>query len=197
VCAELVDDAVVCHGVAAHLYVTGVSHVLKVRVLCDPELRSEELAARHGLSAAKARAALAREIRIRKRWSKGAYGRDETDATLYDLVVKIGQISVERACEMIAETAGDRAFRPMTYSMKRLQDLFLQSRVRAAVTERFPNAQVVVLNGDLTVRMTSLKRDRARHEAQLEELVSRVPGIGSFEVEVLEDFLGEAAESLR
>jgi len=196
-CAALVPGDAVSHGLGAHLFVTGVSHVLKVRVLCDPEHRSAELATQRGLSGAKARAALAREIRTRRRWSKAAYGRDETDATLYDLVVKIGQISFERACDMIAETAGDPAFRPMTYSKRRLEDLLLQSRVRAVVSEQFPDANVAVLNGNLTVRMTSLKRDRARHEAQLEELVSRVSGVGSVEIEVLEDFLGEAAESLR
>ena len=197
VCAELVHDGVVCHGLAAHLYVTGVSHVLKVRVLCDRETRAVELAEQGELSVRKARTALAREVTARRRWSKAAYGRDETDATLYDLVVKIGQIRSDRACGVIAETAGDRAFRAMTYSMKRLDDLLLQSRVRAVVSEQFPGAQVAVLNGRVTVRVTALKRDRKRHQELVEELVGGVQGVATFEVEILEDFLGEAAESLR
>ncbi|HIJ20110.1 MAG TPA: hypothetical protein HPP58_03590, partial [Deltaproteobacteria bacterium] len=33
VMSRLLDNNVVCHGLAAHLYVLGVSHVLKIRVL--------------------------------------------------------------------------------------------------------------------------------------------------------------------
>ena len=44
-CLErLLEDGVVCHGLGAHLYIRGVSHVLKVRIINDSDQWAQALA---------------------------------------------------------------------------------------------------------------------------------------------------------
>ena len=149
VLGELTRDDVVCHGVAAHLYVFGASHALKVRVLSDPDARVQEVAAETMVSADKARKAVERADARQRRWSRSAFGVDDSDPALYDLVVKTSQIGLERAVALVTETLGDGAFRTTTYSRKRLHELLLESRARAALVERFPDARVTAEEGRL------------------------------------------------
>jgi hypothetical protein len=194
---ELLRDDVVCQGVAAHLFVSGASHALKVRLISDPETSAKETAAAAGVSVEAARKAFEREHEKRRRWSKIAFGVDESDPALYDLIVKTGQIGVERAVSLVAETLGDGAFRSTTYSRKRMQELLAESRARSALVERFPQAKVTVVDGRLVVAIAALERDRKRRAAEVEALVAAIPGVEEIQVEVAGDYLGSAAESLR
>jgi cytidylate kinase len=111
----LSGDKVVCQGLAAHLYVLGVSHVLKVRILADREELTRQVAAREGVSEEKAAKLLSRLASDRQRWSRAAYHRDETDASLYDMVISLNQIESEEAVKTITEMTEYRKFQPMTY----------------------------------------------------------------------------------
>lgn len=194
---ELLADDVVCHGLAAHLYVAGVSHVLKVRVLADSAAMARELAQRRGVSVEKAERVRLRQIAGRRRWSLAAFGRDETDPSLYDLVIRLQQIEPERAVGMIADTAGERSFQAMTYSRARLQDVALEARARLALIERYPEARVQALHGRITVETTSVRREQQSVAASIEQLLSSLKGADGVEVNVLDDFIREAIDSFR
>jgi cytidylate kinase len=197
VLSDLVKDGVVCHELAAHLYVFDVAHVLKVRILPDVDQQARDLAELKGISVDKARRAVDRAAVLQRRWSKSAYGLDATDPSLYDLVIKTSQIGAERAAEIIADTVRDPAFRPMTYSRKRLADLLLECRVRSVLIESVPGVRVQARDGHVLVQLTALKRQRQRRAAAVQVLASGVSGIGSLEVEIVDDDLAQAAESLR
>ena len=51
--SRILEDNVVCHGLAAHLYVLGVSHALKVRILSDSETLISEVAAQENVARGK------------------------------------------------------------------------------------------------------------------------------------------------
>ena len=52
--AEVLDrlraDNIICWGVAAHLYVQGVSHAMKVRLLANSEQQAEKVARKQSIS---------------------------------------------------------------------------------------------------------------------------------------------------
>ena len=48
VLGELLKDNVVCQGLAARLYVLGVSHALRVRILTDPQTHIQAVAKKEG-----------------------------------------------------------------------------------------------------------------------------------------------------
>lgn len=193
----LAEDEVVCWGLAAHLYVHGVSHVLTARVLADPAAQVDELAAARGGSPDKARRVLARRAEIRRRWSQTAFERDEADPELYDLVIKLSQIGLERAVGIVADTIADRGFQPMSYSRQLLADMLLEARARAVLVQRFPELRVSLVHGTLVLGTTTTRRQEEARAAEIRELAATIPGVGDIKVEVAVDDIREAAASLR
>jgi cytidylate kinase len=195
--SELLRDNVVCQGLAAHLYVLGVPHVLRVRILSDVEKRAAQLVSQHSISHDKARKLLEREKQARRSWSKKAFRLDETDPSQYDLVIGLSQIDQEEAVKIIKETVGYARFRAMTYSIQCMEDLALASKVRAMLLERFPDARVHADRGTLVIETLALKREKEKKTKAIKEIAGKIHGVQYVEVHVINDFLRQAAESFR
>ena len=197
VLSRLLEDNVVCHGLAAHLYVRGVSHVLRVRVLSDPEVSVKRVIDQEGKPPDKAKRRVRRARKLRSRWSMAAFGLDETDPALFDLVISLSQIDQEEAVKIITSTVGYRRFSPMTYSVHCLQDLELSARVRAAMLKQFPDVRVRARSGTLVVETAALKRERRKRMKAIREIAGAIPGVRYVEVRVNNDIFRQAAESFR
>ena len=197
VLGELLDDNVVTHGVAAHLYVLGVSHVLKVRILMDRDERVRQVADQEKVALEKAKKIIQRQERQRKQWSFDGFHLDETDPSLYDLTVNISQIDPEEAVGMISVATGYRKFKPMTYSLKCMQDRELASRVRAALLRNFPFVRVRARDGTVVVEIKALKREKQKKAKTIKELTEKISGVHYVEVHVINDIFRQAAESGR
>jgi cytidylate kinase len=195
--AKLSQGKVVCHGLAAHLYVLGISHVLKVRILSDPLELIDKAMQELNVSREKAIKILKREERLRKRWSLDTYLWDETLPSLYDLVISLSRISPDEAVTMIAETASYRKFKPMTYSVKCMRDKALESRVRAALLGHFPDATVEADGSTVVVKTAAVAREKGKKAKAIEKTARSIPGVGHVEVRVIEDIIRQAAESFR
>jgi hypothetical protein len=197
VLARLSEDNVVCHGLAAHLYVLGVSHVLKARVLADPEEMIQETMKEKRLSREKAARLLRREEDLRRRWSLENYRIDETGASLYDLVVNLSSITPDEAAKMIAEASSSRKFQTMTFSVKCIKDLELASRVRVALYGRFPDITAQADGSKVVIETAALPREKEKRAEAIEKLALTIPGVDHVEVRVATDIIREAAESFR
>ena len=114
----LVEGKCVCHGLAAHLYVERIPHVLRVRVFGPLERRIENAVEQEGLSEAKARKLVLGLDKQRRRWVKALYDVDESDPELFDLVVDLETEEPGTAALTIVDLARQRRYRPMSYSRK-------------------------------------------------------------------------------
>lgn len=197
VLSELLRGNVVCQGLAAHLYVLGVPHVLRVRILSDVEKRVTQLVSQRGISSDKARKTLERKKEASRRWSMEAFRLDETDPSQYDLVIGLSQIDQEEAVKIIKETAGYARFRAMTYSIQCMEDLALSGKVRAVLSERFPGTKVRADRGTLVIETLALKRDKEKRVKAIKAIAGEIQGVEYVEVHVINDFLRQAAESFR
>jgi len=197
VLAELVKDNVVCQGLSARLYVLGISHALRVRVLEDPENEIAQLTRQGGISRAKAEKLIERRKNNRRRWSMQAFGLDETDASQYDLAISLSQIDSDEAVKIITDTVAYRRFNPMTYSISCIQDLELAGRVRAALLDEFPDIRVKARNGTLVVETKVLRREKKKKTEAIKKSAGEVPGVEYVEVHAFNDFFRQAAESFR
>lgn len=195
--AEIIKGNTVCHGLAAHLYVLGVSHVLRIRVLSDPEKLTRQLASMKGISHKKALKLLDQEKKHRRRWSIEAFGLDETDPSQYDLVISLSKIDPDETVKIIKETISYRRFRSMTYSIKCINDIELASRVRAALLESFPDIRVTANSGTLVVETKGLKREKQKRSNLIKEIAGKIPGVEYVEVHFINDFFRQAVESFR
>jgi cytidylate kinase len=197
VLGELLDDKAVCHGLAAHLYVLGVSHVLKVGIIMDLDERAKHVAEQEKVPFEKAKKIVQRQGKYRKRWSLSAFNRDETDPSRYDMVINISQITPEEAVGMITTATGYRKFKPMTYSIKCMQDRELASRVRSALLRNFPDVRVQARDGTVVVEIKALKREKQKKAKAIKEIAGKISGVHYVEVHVFNDIIGQAAESGR
>ncbi|MBW2143910.1 MAG: cytidylate kinase-like family protein [Deltaproteobacteria bacterium] len=197
VLGELLDDKVVTCGVAAHLYVLGVSHVLKIRILVDPDEKVKRMAEQQNVSFEKAKKLGRRLEKQRKRWSLDAFKLDETDPSLYDLMINTSQIDSEEAIGLISTATGYKKFRPMTYSTKCMQDRELAGRVRANLLGKFPEVRVQARDGAVVVEIKALKREKRKKTIAVKELVEQISGVHYVEVHVINDIFRQAAESGR
>lgn len=190
---ELLKDNTVCHGLAAHLYVLGISHALRVRILADPAEQAREILKQGSVPLEKARRFMDRQRKLRQCWSLTHYQLDETDPSHYDLVISLSQINTDEAIKIIVQTAGYRRFAPMTYSLRCMKDAELASRVRAGLLEAFPNVKVRAEGGTVIVETKGTRRNKLKKAAAVKEKVQNMEGVDYVEVHVKNGLFKRAA----
>jgi cytidylate kinase len=194
---ELSNDDMVCYGLAAHLYVLGVSHVLRVRILSKEDEKLRELMSHTGITRQAAQKLLDKEKKYRARWSSDLFEMDETDSSRYDLSINLNNIDLEEAIRLIGETISYRRFKAMTYSIRCMEDLAIVSRARAILIKRFPDIRIQASGGRLIVSLLSLKREKMKKTKIIKEMTSDIKGVDYVEVHVFNDYFGHAAQSFR
>lgn len=199
--AEVLDrlktDNVVCWGMGAHLYVQGVSHAMKVRLLIDEEQQVGEIAQQRNISLKKAAKWLQNEMRKKEQWSQSAYGQNELDPAMYDLVINLGNIDPDEAVRTISGAVAYRKFKPMTYSLKSLEGNAMAARVKAKLLETMSDIRVQARDGKVVVTSKALKREKRKKAAAIKEIAGQVEGVEFVEVHLINYVIREAAESYR
>jgi cytidylate kinase len=194
---ELIKDNVVCHGLAAHLYVLGISHALRVRILADPDEETREVSAEKSISLEKAQRLIEDRGKFRRRWSLAYFKLDETDPSHYDLVISLSQIDIDEAIKIIVQTAGYRRFSAMTYSLKCMEDAELTCRVRAGLLETFPKVKVWAQGGTVVVETKGTWRDKLKKAKAIKERAGNIEGVDYVEVHFKNGLFKRAAAGSR
>lgn len=190
---HLIQDNIVCCGLAAHLYVTGVSHALKVHVLSGSRECIEPIASRKEAPVQKTQKHLDNELQQRKKWSLSAYNCDETDLSKYDLVINLDQIDPAEAVKTITSAIEYRKFQVMTYSMKCLSNLALAAKVNVKLLESMSDVKVEARDGSVVVLTKASNSQKRKKIATIKELAGNIEGVSYVEVHVKKNILGEAA----
>ena len=149
-------DNVVYHGHAGHFFMPRISHVIKVRIIADMAERVACLRKSHPMSEAEATAHLANEDRERARWTRYLYDKEITDPGLYDIVINIGMLNIDDACDIVCTMAGSERFKATPESTRAINDLAISSHIRAALQE-ICEAEVTSDGGRVHVRVRAPK----------------------------------------
>lgn len=192
---RLLKDNIVCWGLSAHLFVTGISHVMKVRLLSGSGRSIGKIAEQKGITVARAEKLIADELRQRKKWSLTAYNLDETDPSQYDLVINLDQIDPTEAAITITNAVEYRKFQPMTYSIKCLSNLALAARVNARLLESMVNIKVQARDSSVVVLTKASNRQKRKKIAAIKELAGDIEGVSYVEVHVKKNILEDAAQN--
>ncbi|MEJ2656038.1 MAG: cytidylate kinase-like family protein [Desulfobacterales bacterium] len=151
---------VVYHGHAGHLLLTEIPQVLKVRIIADLDDRIKLLQNRENVTKEAAVEIIENEDKNRTHWTRYLYKTDIHDPKLYDIVINIGNLTIEDACEIICLAARSRSYRTTDESKQAVDDLAIASRMRAAL-QRVCDAEVFVKNGDVHVTVAPQKRKKS------------------------------------
>lgn len=191
--AYMVKDNVVYHGPAAEMLIRGVSHLLKVRITADFEDRVALRMERDKAPEKEARKALQHDDTQHVKLMKWVYGRDDTDAALYDLAINVSPIGVERAVELITGTVKLERFRPVEYSLTLLKNIELSLRVSAHLVDVDPDIRVHSIEGVIHVYTKAIGAAKKRNVEIIEKRVPEIPGVKSAEVHMSEDLFERIA----
>ncbi|HSQ85826.1 MAG TPA: cytidylate kinase family protein [Desulfobacterales bacterium] len=99
------------------------------------------------------------EDKNRIRWTQNLYKMDINDPTLYDIVINIGNLTIQDACEIICVAVRGDSFRITDESKQTVEDFAIASRLRAAL-QPVCDAEVFVKDGDVYVTVSAQKRKK-------------------------------------
>jgi len=91
-CEKAKEGGLVYHGRTGHLLLSGVSHMLRVRVLADEEYRIRAVMQKLGLVRQKAQKYIQEVDEDRRRWVHSMYGVSWDDAANYDMVINLARL---------------------------------------------------------------------------------------------------------
>jgi hypothetical protein len=176
------EDNLVYHGLAGHLLLRGVPHVLKVRIIADLETRVRTEMERENIPAAEARALLLKDDEERRNWTRSLYGVDPWDPLLYDLVIHVNRLTADDAVEFIVQAAGKDCFQSTPEAQRTIDDLALACQVKAAlVRDEFYNLKVTCEFGNVIIYAPMGGRRLRQLNEKTKELRHAVPGINHLE----------------
>jgi cytidylate kinase len=178
------SDNVVYHGLAGHFFVSGISHVLKVRIVADIQDRIRLEMAREGISHEKAMALLQKDDEERRKWSRDLYGIDAWDASLYDLVIHIKRLSTEDATRIIVDTVKLDKFATTPESNRALHDLALAAEVKAALMDVKYDINVEARNGSVEIKLHAPPARQPEMKRRIHEIAEAIPGVKNIDLKM-------------
>jgi cytidylate kinase len=184
---------VVYHGHAGHLLLTEIPQILKVRILAEKDDRISLVQKRKNLNREAAAEVIENEDKNRIYWTRYLYKEDVNDPKLYDIVINIGNLTIEDACEIICLAARSKSYRSTDESKQAIDDLAITNRIQAELNS-ICDAQVSVKNGEVQVKVAAQKRRKSgyispalqhhigeayQHDVtrQIYEIAHKVPGV--------------------
>ncbi|MFO7965946.1 MAG: cytidylate kinase-like family protein [Desulfobacterales bacterium] len=173
---------VVYHGLAGHLLLKGVPHVLKVRIIADLSVRIKNEMEQNGISEQEARNLIIKDDEERRNWTRSLYGVDPWDSSLYDLVICINTFTVENAVDFICRAAGLEQFQQTPASEQMMKDLALASEVKAALIEHQLDVAVSSEYQNVIIYSKAYGRNLQKLEQRAKSLSKNIPEINNIEV---------------
>jgi cytidylate kinase len=166
------------HGLAGHLLLGKGPHLLRIRVIAPLEFRIDKVQDRLRCNRREAIAYIEKMDEDRHKWTRFLYGVDWEDASLYDIVVNLEQMSLEEACDVICSVAQLKCFEFTLESRKAMDDLATASRVKAKLAMDPATSdlqfEVVAQSGSVTIKGDIVSPDQAR---RIGSVVRAMPGV--------------------
>lgn len=186
------DGNAVYHGLAGHLMLKDIAGVLKVRITAGLEKRVAREMQREGISEQEARSILLKDDQQRRGWTKSLHGVDPWDSNLYDLVIRIDQLSVDDAVGFICQAAGSEGFKITEKSLTRLRDLALACQVKAELVEEFPTIGVISQYGNVIVYASEKGQASTKLHKRVEALRNCIDHMYNLEIHSTADLPPDA-----
>jgi len=184
---EVREGSVVYHGHCGHLLLKGGGPVLRVRVIAPLEYRIAMAQERLALSRHDVIEYIRRIDSERKKWAQYLYGVDWRDPSLYDLVINLEFIDIQRACDILASTVKHQeCFHFDATCQAAMEDLVRASRIKVelALNPGTSNLELEVLCKNGAVRMKGKIYDVAQIE-QIQRIATGMEGVTSVDLDEL------------
>lgn len=175
-------DNVVYHGLAGHLLLKGVPHVLKVRIIADLDERVRNEMDRERIPKQEALSLILKDDEERRNWTQSLYGVDPWDSSLYDLVLHIHKLTVAEAVDFICQAAKLPQFRTTEEYQRKMDDLALASQTKAVLIHEYPGIFVTAEYGNILIYTKANDRLANKLKEKAKSLCRDIEGVKHLEV---------------
>lgn len=177
-CERAFEKNLVYHGRTGHLVMPGVTGVLRIRAILEPEQRTRLVMDRLKVNRDKARRYLEQVDEDRRRWVRTLYNVDWQNPHHYDAVVNLSHLGVDNASQAMIAMAQLPEFQITPATRRMLDDLLLASRCRLAIgadqRTRDLDVQVNAERGHVSVTYLPRQERAAR---TIPEVLKRIEGV--------------------
>jgi Cytidylate kinase-like family len=113
----------------------------------------------------------------RRKWTQFLYGVDWGDPALYDLLINLEHIGIERACGLVVSTIGQAGFEFSPERQAAMNDLALASRVCATLAQD-PYTLNLEVEAESRGGRVSIRGESVKDEFEaIRRVVLGVPGV--------------------
>jgi osmotically-inducible protein OsmY len=149
------DGNLVYHGYVGHILLTGITPLLRVRIIADMEFRIKAAMKQMNLKRIEAIDYIEKVDKERSRWTYFLYGLEWQDPALYDMILNLEHMTIDDASEVISCRIHLDDFKPTPEAQKTYEDALLGSRVWASLAKddrtRVASIQVSADSGVVTL----------------------------------------------
>lgn len=171
-------DAVYC-GFGLHLLPRTLGHVLKVCLVANKPWRIAEAARAQSIPERKARKIVDGDDARCIEWTRHLYDLGPWDGRLYDEIIPMHTVSVDRAVRSILENARREVLAPSEASRAAAADFALAAKVEVAITREGYEAAVESVGGDVMLVLNKPVMRLEHTESELKRIASTVAGVKS------------------
>jgi cytidylate kinase/CBS domain-containing protein len=125
------DGNGIYHGLAGHFLFGELCNVLKVRIMAPMDYRIRQTMSALACSRDEAIKHIEQVDQRRAKWGRQMFGVDWDDASLYDLVINLGHVSLDEAADLIVESVRQERYRPTPKCAREFRSFCLEKRVYA------------------------------------------------------------------
>ena len=124
------EDNIIYHGNAGHFLLPNISCLLKVRLVAGLNERIELVMKLKNLNENEAKKEIENEDRQRSQWTKILYNQDLNSPFLYDIIIHIQKIDIDKACDIICNIVKDERFNMTDMCKKKLIDEYILTKAK-------------------------------------------------------------------
>lgn len=178
-CELLEPDNSIYHGRAGHLFMAGIPHLLRVRIIATREQRIAWATEREKISRIEATQRIDTIDADRQRWTMAMFGTAWNDPSIVDVVLNLEAQTISEAADTVAHMSKQPSFQSTPTSVHALRQLSLKSRALARLAAHPELAHVDV---EIAVDVDSgqvklLGRLDPEYRDLVVQEVQRVPGV--------------------
>ena len=180
VAQSISEDKLLFSGFAGQLIPKNISHILKVCIIADMKFRVSNAIMELKISEKEAVKLIHKQDEDRVAWIKTHFNKnDPWDSSLYDLVIPMGKMMLEKAVSLVVENAGKDVVKLTKLSQKSIEDFLLASQVEVRLATEGHNTEVIAKDGVVTVIINKHVFLIGKLEEELKEIAVKVNGVKS------------------
>ena len=179
---RLCNDNVVYQGLAGHVFLKDISHVLKVCIVASIETRAANLMVRENVTEQEAVQWITKVDKDRRKWTQQLYGVDPWDPLLYDVVLKADHFDIDDIVETIYHSAKSPRFRTTDASASAIRDLAIALEIKANLVGPHPELKVLCTNGNVILYVDAHNTNLRKLQVKADGLRTHIKGINNLEI---------------